>query len=108
MDQNVSNTPLMVTVKTPESVLFEGEAEAITSLNEKGVFDILPLHENFITIINQTLTIHEKNKTKKDFTVESGIVKVTQNNVRIYVGLEKVEVAQNTSNQDNTPQKTTT
>lgn len=82
---------LMLTIKTPEEVLFEGEVDAITSGNEKGTFDVLPFHENFITIINQTLTVHEKSKNKRDFPIQTGVIRVKENKVQIYLGLDAVQ-----------------
>lgn len=79
---------LILIIKTPEDVLYEGEIEALTSGNEKGVFDILPFHENFITIVNQTLTVHEKSKNKKDFPIQTGVIRVKDNRIQIYLGLD--------------------
>lgn len=74
---------------SPEATLFEGEVEAITSINNKGTFDVLPLHENFITIIKDKVVIHHKiGGEKKDLTLNSGIIKVSQNRVNVFVGIE--------------------
>src|ERR1051325_2061123 len=46
-----STDRLHVKVQTPEKVLWEGEADAVTSRNSAGVFDILPEHANFISML---------------------------------------------------------
>lgn len=66
---------------------FEGEAEAVSSQNQLGKFDILPGHANFITFIFKNLTIHLKNKEKKFFEFERGVLEVSKNKVNIFLGL---------------------
>lgn len=91
MDQDyTTKTILYVKVRTPETVLFEGEAEAVSSINEKGVFDVLPLHTNFISVVKEYLIVHEKeNKTKK-IDIQNGVVRVTGNKVNIFLALETI------------------
>ena len=57
---------LKVTVHDRTGVLFTGDAEAVSSRNEKGSFDILSGHEHFISLILNKVEIHlpgEKNPT---------------------------------------------
>lgn len=66
---------------------FEGEAEAVSSQNQLGKFDILPSHTNFITFIFKDLTIHLTNKEKISFQFERGVLEVSENKVNIFLGL---------------------
>ena len=78
---------LFVSVKSPQQVHYEGWAKAISSINNKGKFDILGYHANFITIIKQSITIHLENKEKITIPLEQGVIKVSKNNVRVFLGI---------------------
>lgn len=74
-------------VFTREKTLFNGEAYAITSINEKGRFDILPHHANFITLIKQFVIIYTSEGEKKEFPLDNGVLEVSGNMVSIYLGV---------------------
>ncbi len=78
---------LLVTIRTQLTVLFTGQATAVTSVNNKGSFDILAQHENFISLIRDSLTLHFLDKTTKDFKITRGVLKVKGNSVDIYLGI---------------------
>lgn len=82
-----SNTKLSinVTVRSREKVVFEGEAIAFTSVNQKGIFDVLAQHENFISIIKDVLVVHREKDKKEEFKVERGVIKVRENKVHVYL-----------------------
>lgn len=83
---------LVVHMSSPEKVFFEGEAEAVTSINDKGEFDLLPLHENFICIIKKKAIIHYKiGSEKKEFELDSGVIKIQKNRVYILTGFEVMD-----------------
>ena len=79
---------LTVIVRNREKVLYSGQAAAITSINDKGVFDVLPQHENFITLIKEKVIIHKTQKDEEEIQIENGIVRVYKNNVYIYVNFK--------------------
>jgi len=66
---------------------FRGMAEAVSSQNKLGKFDILPGHTNFITIILDNLTIYTSNKRKITYQFERGVLEVSENKVNIFLGL---------------------
>lgn len=84
--------PIKVKVRDSEGILFEGEIDRITSFNEAGRFDIYPMHANFISIINQQLVLYNHNEKVKELTVEQAILKVKQDIVQIYLGIEMLMV----------------
>ena len=55
---NNSITELNVEVLSPEKVIYKGPAVAISAVNNKGKFDVLFQHAQFISIINGDLIIH--------------------------------------------------
>lgn len=77
---------LHVNIKNKENILYEGDVTGITSFNDLGLFDILPMHENFISLINNKVILR-KNNAKKEFKVDTGVLKVRNNKVNIYIGL---------------------
>lgn len=82
-----SQQSIHLLLRNREKVLFEGDVFAVSSVNSKGVFDILPGHINFISIIKDSLTIHNLNRTEQKYEIKTGIIRVRENNVEVYVGL---------------------
>jgi F0F1-type ATP synthase epsilon subunit len=79
---------LSVTVRSSDSLLFQGMARAISSFNEKGPFDVLPMHVNFISIIKKKLIISLPDRQKKEFKINEAVMKVEKNNVQVFCGVE--------------------
>ena len=78
----------MVQVLSPTSVLYAGPALSVTSFNDKGRFDILPLHANFVSIIKKALYIKADNKFSKEILIEQGgVLHCRSNRVRVFVGI---------------------
>lgn len=90
MERNLlTKEKLILMVRDRNALLFQGEVAAVSSFNDKGPFDILPQHANFISIIKKHVVIHLPTKEKKRIELESGIMKVHNNNVEIYLGILK-------------------
>jgi len=86
--QKVGGKFLTVTVKSPGKTVFSGPAQAVTSTNEKGTFDILPYHTNFISLIKDMVIIHQANQKELKIDLQTGIVKVFEDTVHILIGIE--------------------
>ena len=69
--------------------MFEGPVKTVSSINKKGKFDILAMHTNFISLINEKIEIVNLEGKKQEFKIDSGIVKVSKDNVEIYVGVKQ-------------------
>ena len=81
---NHSNTKLAVEINSPEKELWKGEALSVSSENLSGVFDILPFHANFITIIeNKPIKIRTPEKME-EFNFSNAILYATKNKIIIY------------------------
>lgn len=76
-----------VLVRNRRQVLFDDEVKAITSRNETGLFDVLPEHSNFISVIKEKIILHKTNGEKYEILVQNGIIKVKNNSVRCYIDL---------------------
>jgi F0F1-type ATP synthase epsilon subunit len=70
-----------------KEVFYQGKAEAVSSQNRLGKFDILPRHANFITLISKELTILTPAKNKISYQFERGVLIVSKNEVKIFLGL---------------------
>ncbi len=70
-----------------EEAPFEGQAEAVSSQNKLGKFDILPGHANFITLIFKNLVIHTPDKKKITYQFERGVLETSENKVKVFLGL---------------------
>jgi F0F1-type ATP synthase epsilon subunit len=83
----LSAEKIHVTVRNRTQVLFDEEAKSVSSKNDTGVFDILPEHSNFISLITSPLIIRKLDGTKKEVTFQNGIIKVRENKVNCYIDL---------------------
>ncbi len=93
-----NNKLLHVVVRNTDTVLYDGESDRVSSFNEVGRFDIFPMHANFISIINQEVAIYLKNKIVKQIKIDQAIMKVKQDNVSIFLGIETLFVDENSIN----------
>lgn len=66
---------------------YQGPAYAVSSENALGKFDVLPEHTNFISLIFNKLSIVTLGKRKIDFQFKRGVLEVSDNNVKIFLGI---------------------
>lgn len=84
----MEKTNFNLRVVSREGEIFKGVVESITSNNEKGIFDVLAQHANFISLINKGLTIRDIDGVEKEIKFDNALLKVYKNNVEVYVGVE--------------------
>ncbi|OGG12286.1 hypothetical protein A3J20_02600 [Candidatus Gottesmanbacteria bacterium RIFCSPLOWO2_02_FULL_42_29] len=81
---NMTDELLTVEISSPDKQIWHGTAESVSSENSAGVFDILPFHANFITIIeDKPIKIKTLDKTE-EFKFANSILYVSLNKVLIY------------------------
>jgi F0F1-type ATP synthase epsilon subunit len=93
--QDLENVKQILNVhfSSPDVIYFEGEAEAVTTVNDKGEFDVLPFHENFIAIVKEKVIIHiKRGGEKKEFPLDAGVLKVEKNKVSILTGFQLLDM----------------
>lgn len=78
---------LNLVVRNKQGILYNDKVEAVSSKNDKGIFDILPEHQNFISIIKDNIIIHKKINENQEIKLENGVLRVYENKVNIYIGL---------------------
>jgi len=85
----MSKPPLIsVTVKKPEQTIFDGFATTVTSISNRGKFDILAYHANFIALIEETIILGQEGKPAVTIPIKTGVMKVQGNVVKIILGIE--------------------
>ena len=85
----MNNELLEISVRTRDRVIYSGKAKSVTSVNDKGTFDILPKHSNFISLINELLIIREPGGTTRKIPVDSGILRVERDQIEVFLGIKK-------------------
>ena len=78
---------LIVSVKATDKVLWEGEADSVSSTNSQGPFDVLPLHSNFISVIENKPIIVRIGKEKKEYTFPFSVMYAHSNKVQVFTNL---------------------
>ena len=66
---------------------YKGPANAVSSENKVGKFDILAAHTNFISLVFNKLTITTLGNRKVDFSFKRGVLEVSEDSVRIFLGI---------------------
>lgn len=80
---------LEVKIQSPKAILYQGKALSVSSKNSLGNFDILPLHANFITIIqNEPILLVSETNAKLNFNFKEAILLHTSGKVTIYADLQ--------------------
>ncbi len=87
MINNPNMTKLFISIKSKEKNLFNGLANTVTSINERGIFDILPFHTNFITLVTDYVIVDKGLSTEQKFQIDKGVLYVLSNKVDIHVGI---------------------
>lgn len=83
----MADQTIKLKIRDREKLILEEEVKAITSLNQRGVFDVLPEHANFISLIKEYLIIYKKNGDKEEIKLEGGLLKVANNEIQIFIGI---------------------
>lgn len=83
----INTTKIAVIVRKKDGIIFQGDATSISSTNEKGVFDILPEHTNFVAVIQNFITVRPVDKPDVTFSIPRGILHVKTNAVEVFVGI---------------------
>lgn len=80
------NNTLHVRILSPQKLMLDTEASSVSSRNLQGPFDILPLHANFITMVeNQTITVRPIKQKQLVFKFPMAIIVNLSNKVNIYI-----------------------
>lgn len=73
-------------IMSPVAVVYEAPVTAITAENSEGVFDILPDHARFMSLLNPTpITLELPDASVATFTFENAVLFFEDNIAVIYI-----------------------
>lgn len=76
---------LQVKISSPDEIIWDAPAKAVSSTNAKGSFDVLPGHANFITIVvNGDVVITDLEDKDHQFHFDRCAFYTYHNKVTIY------------------------
>lgn len=78
---------LKVNIRSRNKTYFNSSAHSVTSKNEKGDFDVLPLHANFVTLVVKSIIIDKGLTTEFEIPIDKGVLYVRNDQVDGYVGV---------------------
>lgn len=81
---------ILLKIQTKAGTSFNDKVKAVTSYNDRGIFDVLPEHESFISVIKNKIIIHLLDGKDKEMKIDTGVLKVYTNEVHIFLGLTDV------------------
>ena len=76
---------LDVSIRSRKKSFFVGQSPSVTSLNDRGEFDVLPQHANFISLVRNYIILAKGTKSEQKFVISMGILKVKENQVEIFL-----------------------
>ena len=87
-----SNSPysLNVSIRSRQGLVFEGQVQTVSSYNRIGLFDVLPRHANFVSMIKDKVILVKPDKKRLEITLDTGVMMVQENNVQIFLGVGKI------------------
>lgn len=74
---------LQVAIRGKRGILFKGECESVTMENTIGVFDILPDHINYVSVIFGEIVAREQTKKIWRENCQKALVRVMGNAVDV-------------------------
>ena len=81
---------ILIKIRNPEGTLYEDTVISVSAKNETGKFDVLPMHQDFISIIKDELNIIEKNNSTKTFKFQKAVMKIKNNRVDVFMNISDV------------------
>jgi F0F1-type ATP synthase epsilon subunit len=86
-ESDYKNLLLEVYIRSRTKNYYKGSAQSLTTYNDKGELDILPMHTNFVSIIKKYIIVDKGLPTLKKFDLESAVLSVQDGKVDVYVGV---------------------
>lgn len=83
--------PLHLTIRTREAIVKDVDIKNLSSKNEKGLFDILDQHANFISIVKEKLLLRYPDGREEEVSIDHGVLKVRENQIDVYLGIKTQE-----------------
>lgn len=79
--------PLILTIKSREGDVFKGTVKTITSNNDRGRFDVLSYHANFISLIKDYVEYISLDGKLNTIPIRDAVMRVEENKVDVFMGI---------------------
>ena len=83
----VADNYFYIKIFSPFEIFFEGEATALSAINDSGAFDILLDHANFISLLPAQSVRVLTRFGKREIEINRGILKVSNNKVTLFANV---------------------
>ena len=64
---------------------YSGFVKSLSAKNGEGTFDILPLHENFVSMVSGTVRIVDESGKELELSVDKALIEASNNLVKVFV-----------------------
>lgn len=78
---------LSVIARAPFNLYYDGPALSVSASNKVGLFDILPGHADFFSVLTSCEVIIETGKEPVQFELNNGIITVRDNQVMLFCNM---------------------
>lgn len=83
----MASNQILLHIRKRSGLVFQGYVRSITSKNDNGVFDVLPGHANFITLIEENIHVISDTGEVRDFEIERALMKVDETKAEIFLDI---------------------
>ena len=66
-------------------LVYRGFVKSLSGTNSEGNFDILPLHENFASLVDGPILIVDESGKRQELAVGKALVEASNNLVKVFV-----------------------
>lgn len=80
---------LFLKVITRGGVLFDSEVNSVSSTNNRGPFDVLRQHTQFISIVKDRITIRKLDNAIQEIPVDNAVMRVKDELVQVFLGIKQ-------------------
>ncbi len=64
---------------------FRGYVQSLSSVNSEGAFDVLPMHENFVTVFSGNMILVDEGGQRREFMLGRALLEASNNIVKVFV-----------------------
>ena len=80
---------LFLKVITRKGTSFDAEIDSLTGHNDKGDFDVLRQHSQFISLIKNKLIVRLLDRKVQEIPVDNAIMRVKGENIEVFIGIKQ-------------------
>lgn len=80
---------LFLRIWTRRGLSFDSEVQSLTGFNDKGEFDVLQQHSQFISLIKDKIIVRLLDGKQQEIPVDNAIMRVKDEIVQVFVGIKQ-------------------